>query len=96
VAERAMVARPQKANSYHLAEIAHITLQETDLELAGIVDGNQAGQKFFGRDIQPLSAIEHVQYDSIVIAAYPKKRCCCKGPDSSRSIEEIFARNILI
>jgi len=53
-----------------VAEIAYITLQETDLELAGIVDGEQAGKHFFGRDIQPLSAIEHIQYDSIVITSY--------------------------
>ena len=61
-----------------VAEIAYITLQETDMELAGVVDGEQAGQKFFGRDIQPLSAIEHMQYDSIVITTYLKRDAVAK------------------
>jgi len=61
-----------------VAEIAYITLQETDLELTGVVDGEQAGQKFFGRDIQPLSAIKHMQYDSIVITTYLKRDALTK------------------
>jgi len=56
-----------------VAEIAYITLQETDLELAGVVDDEQANHKFFGRDIQPLSAIKHLQYDSIVITTYLRR-----------------------
>ncbi len=61
-----------------VTEIAYITLQETDLELAGVVDGEKAGQKFFGRDIKPLAEIEHMQYDSIVVATYMKREIVAK------------------
>src|SRR5512147_488144 len=49
------------AGADEVAEIAFITLQETSLELAGIIDGEQSGKIFFGREIQPLSAIKQIQ-----------------------------------
>jgi DNA-binding MarR family transcriptional regulator len=61
------------AGADEVAEIAYITLQETTLELAGVVDGEHAGEKFFGREIQPLSAVKQMQYDSIVVTTYLKQ-----------------------
>jgi len=56
-----------------VAEIAYITLQETNLELVGIVDSAIATEKFFGKDIQPLSAVQDMTYDSIVVTTYLKR-----------------------
>jgi DNA-binding MarR family transcriptional regulator len=61
------------AGADEVAEIAYITLQETTLELAGVVDGEHAGEKFFGREIQPLSAVQQMRYDSIVVTTYLKR-----------------------
>ena len=61
------------AGADEVAEIAYITLQETTLELAGVVDGEHAGEKFFGREIQPFSAVKQMQYDSVVVTTYLKR-----------------------
>jgi DNA-binding MarR family transcriptional regulator len=61
------------AGADEVAEIAYITLQETTLELAGVVDGEHAGEKFFGREIQPFSGVKQMQYDSVVVTTYLKR-----------------------
>jgi DNA-binding MarR family transcriptional regulator len=61
------------AGADEVAEIAYITLQETDLELVGVLDGESSGRKFFGREIQPLSAVRQMEYDSIVVTTYLKR-----------------------
>ena len=61
------------AGSDEVAEIAYITLQETNLELIGIVDSEITKDKFFGRDIQPLAAVKDMTYDSIVVTTYLKR-----------------------
>lgn len=61
------------AGADETAEIAYITLQETDLKLVGVVDVANAGSKFFNHDIQPLSAITHMKYDSIIVTTYVKR-----------------------
>jgi len=58
------------AGADEIAEIAYITLQETDLQLAGIVDGALAGRKFFGFVIKPLSEISNLKFDCVVITSY--------------------------
>jgi len=66
------------AGADEIAEIAYITLQETDLKLVGVVDETNAGSKFFNRDIQPLSAITHMKYDIIIITTYVKRDAVTK------------------
>ncbi len=58
------------AGADEIAEIAYITLQETDLQLTGIVDGELAGRKFFGFVIKPLSEIANLKFDCVVITSY--------------------------
>jgi DNA-binding MarR family transcriptional regulator len=53
-----------------IAEIAYITLQETQLELMAIVDGDRSGEIFFNKTIKPLEAIRDISYDSIVVTSY--------------------------
>jgi DNA-binding MarR family transcriptional regulator len=57
-----------------LAEIAYLTLQETNLELAGVVDGEKSGKKFFGRDITSLDTVLNMNYDFIIVSSYLKRR----------------------
>lgn len=61
------------AGADEVAEIAYLTLQETDLELSGVVDGEVAGKKFFGREIRPLSDIATIHHDFIVVTSYLKR-----------------------
>ncbi|MEW6570842.1 MAG: winged helix-turn-helix transcriptional regulator [Nitrospirota bacterium] len=62
------------AGADEVAEIAYISLHETDLELAGIVDDEKAGKKFFGIDIRPLKDINSMIHDSIVITSFVKRQ----------------------
>jgi DNA-binding MarR family transcriptional regulator len=61
------------AGSDEIAEIAYLTLQETDLTLTGIVDETNIGSLFFNREIKPLSSIQKTRYDCIVVTTYLKK-----------------------
>jgi DNA-binding MarR family transcriptional regulator len=60
------------AGADEVAEIAYLTLQETELELSGIIDEEKAGKKFFGREILPIKDISSIVHDSIVITSYKK------------------------
>ena len=55
-----------------VAEIAYLTIQETDLELSGIVDDEKSGEKFFSREILPLRDVGSIAHDSIVITSFKK------------------------
>jgi DNA-binding MarR family transcriptional regulator len=66
------VRRVVFAGADEVAELAYITLQETDLELSGVVDAEASGKKFFGRDIKPIIAIKDMSYDCIVVTSYLK------------------------
>jgi DNA-binding MarR family transcriptional regulator len=71
--ERAGVKRIVFAGADEVAEFAYITLQETGLELVGVVDPDKAGEKFFSRMIRPYNALKDMAYDSIVVASYLKR-----------------------
>ena len=59
------------AGADEIAEIAYISLQETSLELSGVVnDETHAEQKFFGIVIQPLQIIHDLTYDCVVVTSY--------------------------
>lgn len=66
------VKRVVFAGADEVAEIAYLTLQETELELSGIVDEEKAGKKFFGREILPVKDLGSIVHDSIVITSYKK------------------------
>lgn len=58
------------AGSDEVAEIAYITLQETNIELAGVVDLGSGGALFFGKQVKPLGRLQDMQYDCVVVASY--------------------------
>jgi DNA-binding MarR family transcriptional regulator len=61
------------AGADEIAEIAYITLQETQLELMAIVDGDRSGEIFFNKTIKPVEAIRDINYDSIVVTSYVQR-----------------------
>ncbi len=85
------------AGADEVAEIAFLTLQETDIELCCIVDEEMAGKKFLGRDIRPISEIsaEGFEYDCIVITSYLKREQIYNklldGNTPEKDIKVIFA-----
>lgn len=54
-----------------LAEIAFITLQETNLELAGIIDDDKAGNNFFGMIILDYSSLRNVLSNDTIMITRP-------------------------
>jgi DNA-binding MarR family transcriptional regulator len=61
------------AGADEIAEIAYITLQETQLELVAIVDGDRQGEIFFNKTIKPVEAIHDISYDCIVVTSYVQR-----------------------
>ncbi len=82
-----------------VAEIAFLTLQETDMELAGAVDSDMAGKKFFGKNVMPFSALANgkLQYDCIVVTSYLKREMIHKelrrNKVDGKKISSIFSVN---
>jgi DNA-binding MarR family transcriptional regulator len=52
-----------------LAEIAYVSLEETNLELAGIVDDFKTGEKFLGMTITHPSTLKELEYHKIIVTS---------------------------
>ncbi len=61
------------AGADEVAEIAYITLQETTLELAGVVDTEKSGSTFFGKKIRSFDSLQDMKYDVIIVSSYLNK-----------------------
>ncbi len=61
------------AGADEVAEIAYITLHETTLELAGVVDDDKAGEMFFPLTIKPIIDAVTIDHDIIVVTSYVKR-----------------------
>ncbi len=81
------------AGADEVAEIAYITLQETNLKLVEVVDPDKAGEMFFGRMITPLSGLQKIKYDSIVVTSYLKREAM-RQTLLSQGIEEKNIRTV--
>lgn len=66
-----------------LTEIAYITLQKTDLSLAGVIDNELAGNKFMGMSIEDLSALNEFSSDDTIFITKL----------SNRKVYEILSNN---
>jgi predicted transcriptional regulator len=71
--ELAGVKRVVFAGTDEVAEIAYITLQETNLELICVVDPDRAGEKFFGKNIMTAEVLKGMDSDGIVVTSYLKR-----------------------
>jgi len=55
-----------------VAEIACLSLQETNIELSGIVDATDSGKRFFRHTISPVEALDRFACDRIIITSLKK------------------------
>ncbi|MBF0560206.1 MAG: winged helix-turn-helix transcriptional regulator [Nitrospirae bacterium] len=76
------------AGADEVAEIAYLTLLETDIELSGVIDEEMAGNKFFGKEINSSAAIGNMAYDCIVVTSYLKREKIYKKLISSKVRKE--------
>jgi len=60
------------AGADEVAEIAYITLHETDMELVGVLDDEAIGRDFFGKTIQPFDTLHDLDFDCVVVTSYLK------------------------
>ena len=66
------------AGTDEVAEIAYLTLQESNLKLAGVVDMENLGATFFGNKVMPIQAIGQLTYDRIVVTSFLKREALYK------------------
>jgi DNA-binding MarR family transcriptional regulator len=82
------------AGTDEVAEIAYLTLQESGLKLAGVVDTGAAGRKFFGMKVMPISALGEMKYDCVIVTTYLKRveisRELMQHLGDRKTIREIF------
>jgi len=56
-----------------VAEIAYLSLQEVDVELAGAFDDAKKGSKFFKTVVMPFHDIHKIDYDMVVLSTFLRK-----------------------
>ncbi|HBH62777.1 MAG TPA: transcriptional regulator [Nitrospiraceae bacterium] len=66
------------AGADEVAEIAYLSLQEVDIELAGIVDDTASAQSFFKTRVKPLKDISGIDYDVVVLTTFLKRNILYK------------------
>lgn len=57
-----------------VAEIAYLSLQETDIELAGVVDGECDLKQFFGYEISQIENINGIEFDRVVVTSLKRQK----------------------
>lgn len=66
------------AGADEVAEIAYLSLQEAEIELAGIVDDTNSTKNFFKTRVKPLKDINGIDYDVVVLTTYLKRNIIYK------------------
>ena len=61
------------AGADEAAEIAYLSLQEFDIEFAGIVDNDREGKDFFKYKVMPFERIKEIGADFIVVTSFLKR-----------------------
>ena len=61
------------AGADEAAEIAYLSLQEFNIEFAGILDNERAGNDFFKCKIMPFEKIKEIEADFIIVSSFLKK-----------------------
>ncbi len=56
-----------------VAEIAYLSLQEVDIELAGVVDDDKAGKSFFKTVVMPFNEINKIDCDRVILTTFIKR-----------------------
>lgn len=61
------------AGADEAAEIAYLSLQEFNIEFAGILDNERAGNDFFKYKIMPFEKIKEIEADFIIMSSFLKR-----------------------
>jgi DNA-binding MarR family transcriptional regulator len=61
------------AGADEAAEIAYLSLQEFDIEFAGILDNERMGKDFFKYKIMPFEKIKEIKADFIIMSSFLKR-----------------------
>jgi DNA-binding MarR family transcriptional regulator len=61
------------AGADEVAEIAYLSLQEFDIELAGIFDDLKEGSTFFRKNVLPFRDLKTTDYGSVVLSTYLRR-----------------------
>jgi DNA-binding MarR family transcriptional regulator len=61
------------AGTDEVAEIAYLTLQETQLKFRGVVSEELSGGSFFGHEIKPMDTVSGMEYDVVLVASYLRR-----------------------
>lgn len=56
-----------------VAEIAYLSLQEVDIELAGVFDDTKKGSKFFRTVVMPFHEILGAEYDRVILSTFLRR-----------------------
>ena len=82
------------AGADEAAEIAYLSLQEFDIEFAGIVDNDREGKDFFKYKVMPFERIKETGADIIVVTSFLKRdeiyKKLMEADISPESISSIF------
>lgn len=71
--ERQAVKRVAFAGVDEVAEIAYLSLQEVEIELAGVFDDARKGTKFFKTVVMPFQEIHGTEYDRVIVSTFLKR-----------------------
>ncbi|HUJ79551.1 MAG TPA: winged helix-turn-helix transcriptional regulator [Nitrospiria bacterium] len=52
-----------------LAELAYLSLRESDLQVVAVVDNERAGSNFCGYTVEPVTALPGLHFDRVILAA---------------------------
>ena len=63
------VAQVVLCGTNELAELAYLSLRESALQVVAVVDDKRAGSNFCGHTVEPLSALNRLRYDRVILAA---------------------------
>ena len=77
--EKQSVKKVTFAEVDEVAEIAYLSLQEVEIELAGVYDDARKETKFFKTVVMPFQEIDNVQYDRVILSTFLRR-------------EEVYAR----
>lgn len=58
-----------------VAEIAYLSLQETNLKLIGVTDNKRHGERFFNYSVFPMEDLKSFDFDRTVVTSFKKRDC---------------------
>lgn len=61
------------AGADEVAEIAYLSLQDFDLKLVGVVDGEHSGKTFFKHAVLPFERIRELKADCVLLSSFVKR-----------------------